>query len=396
MPDYPATNRSLQVRYFRRGRARAPGTALLLAALVLGACREPLGDGNGGGSAPGGLDLVFKAAVAGAENAFVPASDGQRLYADVNRRIEAFDLNTGARLWSYPRPPGGPSSLVARGGRLFFAGDSAVALDAATGQELWRRGLDASGSLGESDGDAEAFYVGTHEHRVHAFRAADGAPLWSRDLGPDWPYGGVVRGVTVSGDTVYAAVEHNTGVNGHIGTGDVFALDRRTGATLWVHRNGDGSRLDIYQSAGRVAGRLLLLSANWENEYVALDRFTGQEAWRAHGDDPFFGMDEAPEVQGNRAYFAAQDQYARAVDLATGREAWRTRVPSGAHKVAPCGRRLLVQDLALTVLDLASGELLGRAYDASVNEYLHTDFVVVGDRAYVFGQRDLYAFRCPS
>lgn len=385
----------MQSCHSRQGRARAPGTRVVLAAALLAACQEPVGDG-GSASGPGGLELVFKTPVERADNAFVPTSDGQRLYADVNRRIEAFDLGTGARLWSYVRPPGGPSSLVARAGRLFFAGDSAVALDAATGRELWRRGLDAPASLGESDGDSEAFYVGTHQHRVYALRAADGAVLWARDLGPDWPFGGVVRGMTVSGDTVYAAVEHNTGANGHVGTGDVFALDRRTGAVHWVHRNGDGSRLDIYQSAGRVAGRLLLLSANWENEYVALDRFAGVEVWRGHGDDPYFGMDEAPEVRGDRAYFAAQDQYARAVDLATGREAWRTRVMSGAHNVAPCGKRLLVQDLALSVLDLATGRMLGRAHGASVNEYLHTDFVVLGDRAYVFGQRDLYAFRCPS
>jgi outer membrane protein assembly factor BamB len=367
----------------------------LLAFILLNACDQPVGNG-GSGRGPGGVELVFRVAVSRADNAFVPASDGQRLYADVNRRIEAFDLNTGARLWSSPRPAGGPSSLVVRDGRVFFAGDSAVMLDAATGRELWRAGLDSYASLGESAGDGEAVYVGTHEHRVYAFRAMDGELLWSRDVGPDWPLGGVVRGMTVSGDTVYAAVEHNTGVNGYIGTGDVFALDRRTGAVHWVHRNGDGSRLDIYQSAGRVSGRLLLLSANWENDYIALDRFTGLEVWRAHGDDPYFGMDEAPEVQGSRAYFAAQDQYARAIDLATGREIWKTRVASGASNVAPCGKRLLVQDQGLTVLDLTSGEMLGRAYDGSVNEYLHADFVVVGNRAYVFGQRDLYGFRCPS
>jgi outer membrane protein assembly factor BamB len=378
-----------------RQRCPCAGAAAALVGLtLLTACKEPVGGGSGGG--PGGLDLLFRVQVEGARNAFVPASDGERLYADVDRRIEAFDLNTGARLWSYARPPGGPSSLVARNGRLFFAGDSAVALDAATGHELWRRGLDSQAGLGESDGDADAFYVGTHEHRVSAFRATDGNLLWTRDLGPDWEFGGVVRGMTVSGDTVYAAVEHNTGVNGHVGTGDVFALDRRTGAVLWVHRNGDGSGLDIYQSAGRVAGRLLLLSANWANEYVALDRFTGREAWRAHGDDPFFGMDEAPEVRGGRAYFASQDLYARAVDLNSGGELWRSQVASGANKVGLCGNRLLVQDLGLSVVDLGTGRMLGRGYDGSVNEYLHTDFVVVGDRAYVFGQKELYAFRCPS
>lgn len=366
--------------------------------LLLSGCDAPTEGGrSGAASAPGGLELLFNVPVARADNAFVPASDGRRLYADVNRRIEAFDLDTGARLWSYERPIGGPSSLVARDGRVFFAGDTAVALDAGTGRELWRYELlDSTASLGESDGDGEAFYVGTRNHRVYALRATDGALLWSRDLGPDWPYGGVVRGMTVSGDTVYAAVEHDTGINGHIGTGDVFALDRRTGAVLWVHRNGDGTRLDIYQSAGRVAGRLLLLSANWENDHVALDRFTAREVWRAHGEDPYFGLDEAPEVQGTRAYVASHDQHAMALDLATGRVLWRTKVRSGANKIAPCGSRLLVQDLGLSVIDLSNGRFLGSGYNTETNEGLHTDFVVVGDRAYVFGRSSLYAFRCPT
>lgn len=382
---------------YHRERLRSLGVlalSLSFCALLAG-CDEPLTGGRPRGG-PGGVALLFKVPVDRADNAFVPATDGQRLYADVNRRIEAFDLGSGARLWSYERPIGGPSSLVARDGRVFFAGDNAVALDAATGREIWRRELDAPGGFAESDGDADAYFTGTNQRSIYAFRASDGALLWRRQLGVDWPHGGIVRGVTVSGDTVYAVLEHNTGINGHIGTGDVFALDRHTGATLWVHHNGDGTGLDIYQSAGRVAGRLLLLSANWENDYPALDRFTGTEVWRAHGEDPYFGMDEAPEVRGGRAYFASQDQHAQALDLATGRMLWRTRVGSGAHKVAPCGKRLLVQDLALSVLDLESGRMLGRAYDASINEYLHTDFVVVGNRAYVFGMSHLYGFECPA
>lgn len=376
-------------------RRRAGAATVCFAALLaLTACEAPVG---GGADSSGlGVELLFKVPVDRADNAFVPASDGQRLYADVNRRIEAFDLGTGARLWSYQRPLGGPSSLVARDGRLFWAGDTAVALDAATGRELWRHALPSPAGLGESDGDPEAYYVGLKDHRVLALRASDGALLWNRDLGPGWPYGGVVRGMTVSGDTVYAAVEHDTGINGHIGTGDVFALDRRTGAVHWVYRNGDGTRLDIYQSAGRIAGRLLLLSANWENEYIAIDRLTGVEVWRAHGEDPYFGMDEAPEVLGNRAYFASQDQHAVALELGTGRVVWRTRVRSGASKVAPCGKRLLVEDLGMSVVNLADGRFLGSAYHSAQNEILHTDFVVVRDRAYVFGLKDLYAFRCPT
>jgi outer membrane protein assembly factor BamB len=365
-----------------------------LLAVLASACAEAVsGDRTEG---PGGLELLFQTQVEGARNTFVPTSDGQRLYADVDRRIEAFDLETGARLWSYRRPPGGPSALVARGGRVTFAGDSVVALDAATGRELWRRGLDSHAGFAESDGDAEAFYTGTEQRRIYAFRASDGAVLWERQLGADWPHGGLVRGLTLSGDTVFAVLEHHTGINGHIGTGDVFAMDRRTGEVLWTYRNGDGTRLSIFQSAGRVAGGLLILSANWENHFVAVNRGSGAEAWRAVGGVGFAGPQEAPEVQAGRVYAASHDQQARALDLATGRELWSIPVNGGANWLAICGTRLLVSASGLNVLELSSGRMLGRGYGGEVNEVLGTDFVVVGNRAYVFGLRHVYGFRCPS
>lgn len=387
------------MRYLRGTGLRSWGPARWACAwlLVLPACSEPVTRGRPDpGTGPGGLEVLFKVPVERADLAYVPATDGQRLYADINRRIEAFDLGTGAKLWSYPRPPGGPSALVARGGRVIFAGDSAVAVDAATGRELWRRDLDSHAGLAESDGDAEAFYTGTQQRSVYAFRASDGALLWRTPLGTDWAHGGLVRGITLSGDTVYAVLEHHTGVNGHIGTGDVFALDRHTGAVHWVYRNGDGRGLGIFQSAGRVAGRLLLLSANWENHFIAIDRLTGKEVWRVAGGFAAAGPQEAPEFRGTTAYVASHDQNVIALDLASGRELWRSPLNGGGDWLGVCGSRLLVRASSLNVIELATGRLLARAYGSAENESLVTDFVVIGDRAYVFGRRDLYAFRCPT
>lgn len=377
------------------GRVRVLTISLFAALGLLTACDQPVARSQRG-TGQAGLTTLFRVPVAGAFNVFIPTSDGSRLYADVEQEVRAFRLDDGTQLWSYPRPRGGPSALVPRGGRLFFAGDTAIALDATTGRELWRYALDSFAGFCESDGDGDAFYVGTKDHRVYALRASDGTPLWSRDLGPDWPYKGVVRGMTVSGDTVYAVVEHDTGVNGHIGTGDVFALDRRTGSVHWVYRNGDGSRLNIVQSAARVAGNLLLLSANWDNQYVAVNRFTGKEAWRVSGIPGYGGPDEAPEVSGDHAYVTSQDRHAMALELGTGRVLWRSPLASGATNLALCGGRLLVLESGLTVVDPGTGEVLSRSFDSSTGEVLHTDFVIVGDRAYVFGRAHLYSFRCPA
>lgn len=370
------------------------GAAVLALVVAAGACSDPV---EGGGGADDRLELLFRVPMAGAIDTWAPATDGQWLYADVDQRIESFSLDTGARRWSYARPAGGPSSLVVAGGRVMFAGDTAVALDAATGQELWRRPLPAFAGFCETDGTADAFYVGTTDHRVYALSAADGAVLWERDLGPDWGYAtGVVRGMTVSGDTVYVAVEHDTGINSHIGTGDTFALDRHTGAVLWHHRFGDGSGLSIYQSAYRVADRLLLNTANWENTFVALDRFTGQEVWRVVGGAEFMGPREAPEVQDGIAYAGGHDTRARAIDLASGRVLWQAPGPGGTHYFARCGRLLLANYLRVGAWDAATGEFVGEVPREPENESVHTDFVVVGDRAYVFSTHALLAFHCPG
>jgi outer membrane protein assembly factor BamB len=383
----------------RRGGAPvARRVALGLATLLLAACH---GDGiehPQAGTGMGGLQLLYKAAVPGARDVYPWIStDGTRLYADIHQQVQAFDLATGNLLWSHARPSPGPTSLVPRGGRLFFVGDTAFALDAATGRELWSYVPDSYSGFCGCDGDQDAFYFGSTQHRVYALRASDGALLWMRDVGPDWPYKGVVRGIVVSGDTVYAAVEHDTGVNGYIGIGEIFALDRHTGKILWDYSNGDGTRLDIFQSAPRVAGRLLLATADWDNQYIAVDRMTGKEVWRASGTYGWFGPDQAPVVQGNTVYVASEDQHAMAMDLATGRVLWRSPITSGAEYIAVCGSRLLVNDFGLEVIDPPSGRVIVRTFGwADDQDILQTSMVVVGDHVYMFSYSSLLAFKCPS
>lgn len=338
--------------------------------------------------------MRFRVLLDGAGNTFSPGTDGLRLYADVDRQIQAFDLATGGLLWSYKRPRGGPSALVSRGGRLFFAGDTAVALDAATGRELWRFVGESTGQFCESDGDADAFFFGTRNRHVYALGATDGALLWSRDLGPDWPYRGTVRGITVSGDTVYAAVEHETGINAHIGSADLFALDRRTGEILWVFREGTGSDLRLFQSPARLAGRLLLTVDEHRNTFIGIDRFTGREVWRLPGILGITGAEEPPEVVGGIAYGTSGDGRVTALDPATGAVKWQTPGLVGAAWLGVCGSRILVNNLALGVLDRGDGRLLATAYKGQ--EFPVTDFVVVGSRAYVFTTQALVAFDCPT
>ncbi|MGH9339226.1 MAG: PQQ-binding-like beta-propeller repeat protein [Acidobacteriota bacterium] len=311
--------------------------------------------------------------------------------------IHAFDLATGEVVWRYERPIYGPANVVARDGRVLFAGSKAVALEAATGRELWRYTPDSNASFSVTAADERAFYFGTEQHQVYAVDVNDGTLLWNTDVGPDWPYHGIVRGVSVGGDTLYAGLERYYAENGYIASGMIFALDRYSGEILWSYEVGSGEDLHYIRGAPRVAGRFLIAADYRGNAYITLDRFTGKEIWRYVGDYRYFGAEHSPVVRGDTVFAASQDKQVTAFDLATGEIFWQTEMPGGNIAIALCGNRLLVNYFGLAVLDPGTGEVLGRGYEYDNDaDFPTTGFAVAGDRAYVLGVLAAYGFQCPS
>jgi outer membrane protein assembly factor BamB len=325
----------------------------------------------------------------------VPATDGERFYAVGNRHLEAYDVASGARAWS-ERPDfrTAPANYVVRDGRVLAAGSIAVALDVRTGRELWRFTPDTTASFSGSAADQHALYFGTMSHRVYAVSVADGALLWSTDVGPAWTHKGIIRGVSVSGDTVYAGVDQHVTPNGERSIGWIFALDRATGRVLWSYQNGTGADERYIGSAPRVAGRLLLAVDYPQNTFIAVDRFTGREVWRVVGDSRYFGAEEAPVVAGDVAYGASEDRHVYAMRIESGQVLWKTRMPGGNRSVAICGSRLLVNFQGLGVLDRATGEILGMALEGQ-QDFPTTGFAVTGNRAFVSGYAAAYGLECP-
>ncbi len=329
----------------------------------------------------------------------IPATDGTRLYG-VTGSVSAWDAHTGALLWGYRGIKLVPINVVVRDRRVFVAAEVAVALDAITGREIWRFAPVADGSLGQSAADERAFYFGTTDpfektgtHRVYALDQVTGAVLWSTDIGPDWKYRGAVNGVSVSGDTVYAAATQHNNLYGGLATGWIFALDRGTGRILWSFRNGDGSdRRSVFRSP-TVVGRLLLASDLYAGSFFAVDRFTGEEVWRVTGPIDRPGPGQAPVVVENTAYVASADFFVYAVDLETGRVRWKTSTGSSNSSFAVCGDKIFANHLGLSVLDRRTGRVLYKHNDE--NDYPTSGFVTLKDeRVFVFGSKSAYAYSC--
>lgn len=392
-------------RVARRCRATLVGLCgvIVAASACAGDPHEP---GPGTGREFGGVRELFRVDIApGVRPGHGPALDADRIYFDLGETtgVVAHDRITGQRSWTYARPFGGPSNVVAHQGTVFFVGEQAIALDAATGAERWRFDPEGNGSLGTSAADDRAFYFGTDRH-LFALGAADGSLRWKADLGDEsWAYRSIVRGVSVGGDTVYANVERYLSESGHINHAYIFALDRHTGETLWTFREGDGETRHFFWRGPRIAGPWLLHGDFDMNVYIALDRMTGEVRWRTPGDPGgYFGPPEAPWVSNDTVYGVSADRWATAMTLEAGAVLWSTRVLRSAYSLALCGSRVLVADDALNVMDRLTGQLLAMYEDdtrtaaGTVAHTVHSRFVVDGRVAYLLGSHYAYAFECPE
>ena len=358
-------------------------------ALVGSACQGVTDTPVGGG----GVKLLWRTPLDMPERGFhYPAADADRNYALLGG-VVAYDAGSGKLAWRSPLAQYMPRNVVQRDGRVLTAETLAFAFDAATGLELWRFRPDSSADFAQSAADDRAFYLGTRTRRVYALGLADGKPLWSTDIGPDWPFGGLVSGISTSGDTVYATAEKGYAANNYIASGWIVALDRSSGRILWRYENGRGADLRNFISAPTVAGRLLLASDRKGNAVVAVDRFTGQEAWRVTGVPGYIGFTSPPVVVGDTVYAASGDTHVYAIELGSGRVLWKTALPGAVEAVAACGDYVVANFRGIAVLDRRSGTLVKRMYDR-VDEFTNTAFSVLNGRVFVLGTKAAYALSC--
>lgn len=149
-------------------------------------------------------------------------------------------------LWRFPLGQGysGISVVGGKAYTLYGAGadELVLALDAASGKELWKSRLDANrpddmggGPRSTPTVDGDRVYVLGAKGKLAAFEAANGKLAWSVDLvtayGARIPQWGVSVSPTVEGDLLLVDVG---GKESH----SVMAFDKKTGKVRWASQTG--------------------------------------------------------------------------------------------------------------------------------------------------------------
>ncbi|MEV4709157.1 PQQ-binding-like beta-propeller repeat protein [Actinoplanes sp. NPDC049316] len=284
--------------------------------------------------------------------------------------VGAFDTKTGKRLWTYTAGYVVATGLAVAGSTVLVTDlncysnssydSNVVALDAATGTELWNNLTPWTTGTIVVDAGAVAVsgYCGTcddAEYGVEAFRLSDGASLWRRP-------NAVLAGPVSSGGRVLLAgtrSPYTAAVSITTGTGP-WTTGLRYSASA-----ADPARPQFYVSGA--AGLRALATA------------TGKTLWTVGNESGELATD------GRRVYVASAGRI-NAYDTAKGRLLW-TRVLKNPHHLVRAGGLLYATSGAsLLVLAPTSGRTI-RAF-GTASEHV----VVAGGRLYVTNGRTVRAY----
>jgi outer membrane protein assembly factor BamB len=320
-----------------------------------------------------------------------PALGGGRVFV-VASGVQAYSLTSGRQLWQSRLRAYIPRALVASANTVIVPESTVSALDAGSGQRRWEFTADANTSLGRAAGDGRSLYVGSAGHRVYSLGMAGGRLHWQVDLGPDWPYPAVVRGIAVGEATVYVSVEQWLDARGETSRGWLVALDGASGAIRWRYAQASGGRRGL-SSSPLLTPHLVVVTDFLGNAVEAVDRSSGRPVWRFQGQPGYSGFPEAPVLIGDTLYAGSGDTYVYALALASGEQRWRVKLPSSVSGYARCGQGLLVDDQALTVIDPASGAVVQTEIDGA-SDFPTSGIAVSGRTAVLLGPRAIHAFHC--
>jgi outer membrane protein assembly factor BamB len=278
-----------------------------------------------------------------------PVFAGSRGYFPIEGgRLVAYDLRDGSLAWTAAVRT---ASQPAAGNDLVFVAepDALTAITQADGTVAWR--LPFAEPLGVPLVWSAGWLIAVSASgTLHAFRAADGHQIWSRELGAA-PH----ATPEVSGDRVYVPLDDAR----------LVALAIEDGTPVWERRLG-GPPNQAFALEDRI-----YVGSN-DNFLYCLRTADGRVDWRWRTGADVIGL---PIVDERRVYFVSFDNVLRALDRQSGAQRWKRALPIRPTRgPARAAAALLVSGAAAKVSAFslrdgspageitAAGELAGAPY----------------------------------
>ena len=240
------------------------------------------------------------------------------LYVADLQQARAMNATSGETLWTFPRNPEEnnqglfyASPAVSDAEQVFFASQLTTggffsqrqsivwALDVETGEERWRfAGATGMYVEGGALGDG-LFVIGNGDGNVYALDRETGALQWTFETGHR-----VWSTPLIVSDTVYVgSMDRN-----------LYALDLQSGEAKWTFKT-DGA----FGGKPALSDNMLYVGA-FDDTVYAIDAETGEERWRFRGDEWFWG---SPAISDGVLYAVDVKGTLYAFDARTGDLNWQ-------------------------------------------------------------------------
>ncbi|NQW05464.1 MAG: PQQ-binding-like beta-propeller repeat protein [Acidobacteria bacterium] len=299
-----------------------------------------------------------------------PFTDGERLYVSFGQNLGVFCYSLdGTLLWKKQWPPqpiyldfGTASSPVVHSGKVFLLQDSEkesflTALDAKTGEELWRTARSSRGLLHSSWNTP---YIWQHDQRTEVVTTGHGS-VRSYDLDGQELWRITTPGTTMPTPSAFAA-------NGMLFVG--------TGA-----QGGDASR-PVYAVKPGATGDISLSGDATSNEFIAWSHP------RASGYTP------SPIFHSGRMHLVHDTGIMAVLDAETGEELYKARVGGVGHTFSASpiaiGNRLLFLDEEGTTVVVEPGAEYKEIGQNVLDEMSLASPAVAGNAIYIRTETKLY------
>ena len=257
------------------------------------------------------------------EKAILPqavVARGMVFTMDTELEVRAFAAESGKRIWSkeileddddIEAAIGG--GLAYKDGGLYIATGVAdiVALNAETGDELWRQQV--SGPVrAPPTVSGDRLYVVTIDNELYAMDLKTGETAWKHT--------GISEIAGILGGSA-PAVQGNTIIVPY-SSGELYALQAANGRVLWADNLGPVRRGDIASQITDIRGLpvvdgSLVYAISHGGRMVAIDFKTGRRVW-----DKLFGGVQTPWVAGDYIYVITIDEQLICLNRKTGQVRW--------------------------------------------------------------------------